>query len=115
MLELDGADDTGSAEDVFACCDEGVGWGVVADGAVILALDEQTESVLEEGSVLVVEGNDFVLVKEVEDVGDTFLAEGPVVTAEEVRRGYMESGIGDLHLAEAEESLEDVLKAALLS
>lgn len=56
-----------------------------------------------------------MLVKEVEDVGDTFFAEGPVVTAEEIRGRAYGVRYEDLHLAEAEESFENVLKAALLS
>lgn len=46
MLNLYGAQDAVPAEDVLACCDNGLCGVVVADGAFFLALDVETESFL---------------------------------------------------------------------
>lgn len=62
MLNLYGAQDAVSAEDVLACCDDGLCGVVVADGAFFLTFDVETESFLQEAAVLVVQGDDFMLV-----------------------------------------------------
>lgn len=83
-LYLDGAGDVAAAKDVFAGRDDGVSGRVVADGTVLLALEVETQGVLQERSVLGVEGDDIVVLEELDKARDAFFAEGPVVASKSV-------------------------------
>ena len=70
---------------------------------------------MEEGAVLVGEGDDVLVFEELEKVGDAFFAEGPVVAARVLSVCSLKGGRGGLRLAETEKALQHALESPFLA
>jgi hypothetical protein len=74
MLELDHLGDTSATEDVFAVGDHRARHRFDADRTVFLALNDESERLLQKRAVLGVEFDDIVLLEELQQVSDALFA-----------------------------------------
>jgi hypothetical protein len=74
VLKLDGFHNAVAAEDVFAVGDDRGGGNLETDGALLLALHVEFQGCLKKGSVLVVENDYLIILKELHEIFDTLFA-----------------------------------------
>jgi hypothetical protein len=81
VLYLNHLGDAGAAEDVLAVGNDRIGQGLHANGALLLALYDKLESLLQESAILVVEHDYILVLEKLHQIGDAILAQGPVVAS----------------------------------
>jgi hypothetical protein len=74
VLYLNHLRNTGAAEDVLAMGNDRIFQGINADGTFLLALYDELEGLLQEGSILVIELDNALLLKKLHQVGDPLFA-----------------------------------------
>lgn len=101
VLYLDGAKDTVSAEHMLTSGNDRVIRVIVADSTFLLAFNIEPKGFLEKATILVVEGNYFMLVEKFENITDALFAESPVIATRLFSRCLDYYRCGHLHLSKA--------------